>query len=160
VAKAAHAPSGAEKQRYKPSAALPIKRLSLLDEATALLLLQPSLLSLCRAPVIQELEAVPEGRRFSQLIALLRDRPDASLNKILGLWQSLYGAEDSGYLYQLAARESLLDAESQSQQFTDILGRLEKSARERQTQALIDKAKAQGLSDSEKQQLNTLLRPQ
>jgi len=146
-------------QSYKSSSVLPVKKISLLDEATALLLLQSSLLGLCSDQSTQGLEVLPEGRRFIRLMALLRDKPDASLNKILGLWQSLYGSEDSHYLYQLAARESLLDDESRVRQFVDILGRLQKSAEDIQIQALIDKARVQGLSDTEKQELNALLRP-
>jgi len=160
AAKAVRPPSGAEGQRYKPSNALPIKRLSLLDEATALLLLQPALLDLCNERVIEWVDGSPEGRRFIQLMGLLKELPDGvSLNKIMGRWGSLYGKDESDQLYDLAARESLLDVESQARQFADVLGRLEKSAQERQAQALIDKARVQGLSDSEKQQLNTLLRP-
>jgi hypothetical protein len=89
---------------------------------------------------------------------LLQEKPDASLNKILGLWQSLYGSEDGNYLYQLAAREMLLDEESLARQFADILAGVQKSIREAEVQVLIDKARAQGLTDREKEQLGSLLR--
>lgn len=166
-AESMHTPGGVEasEERRKfvqankaPGATLAVKKISLLDEATALLLQQPDLSGLCSQMSIQGLESLPEGRRFIQLIALLRDRPVASLNKILGLWQSLYGSDDSTYMYQLAARETLLDAESRSRQFGDILGRLQTSMRDAEMQVLIDKARTQGLADSEKEQLNTLLR--
>jgi len=142
----------------KPSNALPVKKISLLDEAAALLLQQPDLSSSCGEAFVKDLESLPEGRRLIQLIALLQDRPDASLNKILGLWQSLYGADDSSYMYQLAARETLLDADARAQQFGDILNRLLKSIREAEAQVLINKARVQGLTDPEKEQLSVLLR--
>jgi len=134
-------------------------RISLWDEATGLLLQQPSLLENYSDEVFAGMGAMgADGERFLRCAALLRNRPEASLNKLLGLWQSLYGAEDSQHLYTLAGRESLLDKEAQARQFRDILGRLQRAGMEQRLQTLIDKAKNTFLGEEEKQELNQLLR--
>lgn len=132
-------------------------RLSLWDEATGLLLQQPTLLEQHAEALSALAPQDADGERFQRCIHLLRERPGASLNKVLGLWQSLYGAEESQHLYALAGRESLLDAEAQARQFADILTRLAGMPREQRLQALIEKAKNQPLGDEEKQELNHLL---
>jgi len=134
-------------------------RISLWDEATGLLLQQPGLLEPYTDEMIAALGATgSDGERFLRCVALLRERPNASLNKLLGLWQSLYGADDSQHLYALAGREALLDGEAQARQFRDILGRLRQAGREGRLQILIDKAKTAFLEEEEKLELNRLLR--
>lgn len=130
---------------------------SLWNEATSLLLQQPGLLGRCQGLSREGLLADADAERFFRCVALLRERPEASLNKILGLWQSLYGAEDSQVLYGLAGRESLLDREGQVRQFEDVLQRLQWQGHERQLQALIDRARLGPLGEADKQALNQLL---
>lgn len=149
--------SAASKPRESQSK--PAVRISLWDEAVGLLLQQPSLLEQYPDEVLIGLGASGEnGERFLRCVALLKDRPEASLNKLLGLWQSLYGAEDSQHLYALAGRESLLDKEAQARQFSDILARLQQMGPEQRLQWLIDKARHAFLEEEEKQELNQLLR--
>jgi DNA primase len=143
--------------RDKPSKAA--ARMSFWDEATGLLLQQPGLLTQYPDNLWAELGAKEaDGERFLRCVALLKERPEASLNKLLGLWQSLYGAEDSQHLYALAGRESLLDKEAQTRQLQDIVTRLRQRGPEQRLQALIDKAKNAPLEEEEKQELNHLLR--
>lgn len=156
------AAQGAAAERKTLTREKPLKtaaRISLWDEATGLLLQQPGLLEQYSDTALTGLGATGvEGERFLRCVALLRERPEASLNKLLGLWQSLYGAEDSQQLYALAGRESLLDKEAQARQFRDILGRLQQAGPEQRLQTLIDKAKNAFLGEEEKQELNHLLR--
>ena len=80
------------------------------------------------------------------------------MNKILGLWHSLYGADGSEKMYRLAARERLIDQMGCERQFLDILARLEQQAKcELPVQALIEKARNGTISEEEKRQLNDLL---
>jgi DNA primase len=138
--------------------ALTMRKLNLWDEATAMLLQQPTLLHHLEEDHRNALEVFPESTRLLRLTTLLRERPDMSLNKTLGLWQSLYGAEESQVLYQLAAREPLLDEAALAKHFVDVLGRLQLQVREGNAQFLINKARTQGLSEGEKAELNRLLK--
>jgi DNA primase len=168
-AEARHSSGGAEesKQRRKfvqpnrPASGLPVKKLSLLnealDEVTALLLRQPALLDQYEAQLL-DLGGLPEAERLLRLADLWRDQPGASQSKILDSWQKLYGPEDADYFYTLAKRDFLLDIESRARQFGDILGNLQKIVQEAEMQALIDKARMQGLTDSEKERLTALLK--
>jgi len=149
-----------EERTKKPSVkVLSMRKHGLADEALSLLLQQPSLLDFCEGvDQLQELDSEEDIKRFLRLVALLRELPSGvSLNKIMGRWGSLHGSGDSVHLHGLAARESLLDEQGRIQQFQDTLGRLQGQIREQRMQTLINKQKAQGLSGSEKEQLNALL---
>jgi DNA primase len=148
-------------QPNRPASALPVKKLSrlneALDEVTALLLKQPALVDQYEVQ-LHDLGGVLEAERLLRLADLWRDQPGVSLGKILETWQKLYGSEDASYFYELGGREFLLNPEDQARQFGDILGSVQNILRQAEIQVLIDKAKMQGLTQIETEQLTALLK--
>jgi len=165
-----YAPSSAEVEAYGAEAGQDIgqkaenkgpkfKRLNLFDEAASLLLQFPDFIEDCEKLDLALLEkaAMPEAQRLSSLISLVQETPGASLNKILGLWQSQHGAAHSEELYQLAAREWLLDISALQKQFQDILAKITQKLGDQPLELLIEKARQGLISGEEKEQLNQLL---
>lgn len=147
-------PSPPQKQPARKPA---VRKLGLADIATSLLLQQPELLSLCEPRHLDALHKLPEAARLLRLVKLMGENPGSSLNRILGLWQSAYGGDDSSQLYELAARESLLASEGRAAELLDAFDRLEQQARELRLQGLIDVARQRPLTQEEKAELNRML---
>lgn len=94
-----------------------------------------------------------------RLLALLRDHPQASRSRLLGLWQGQFGQEGSARMYELADRESLvggelLAAEQLQVALARLLAMIEK---ESPLQALIAKSRTGSLTELEKHELQRLL---
>ncbi len=95
-----------------------------------------------------------------RLIALLRDHPEASCSRLLGLWHGQYGSDGSAKLYELANREKLVESElSAVGQLQDALARLlALIEKDDPLQRLIDKSRNGALTELEKHELQRLLR--
>jgi DNA primase len=133
-------------------------RLTMAEEAFSLLLQNPALVEHCDG-----LEQLVQGgdaqlQKLLELSGLLRQNPEASTNRILGLWHGFYGAEGSDRIYRLAARERLIDQEAARQQFIDILERLKRRvSHEIPLDQLIEKARNGTITREETEELNRLL---
>lgn len=143
--------------KKQPARKQPVRKLELVDIATSLLLQKPDLLSLCEQRHRAALRKLPEASRLLRLIDLIEEHPGSSLNRILGLWQGHHGADDSHLLYELAARETLLDDEGRMAELQDAFTRLEQQANGLQLEQLIDAARRRTLTPEEKQELTRLL---
>ena len=95
-----------------------------------------------------------------RLISLLRDHPEVSCSRLLGLWHGQYGSDGSAQLYALANREKLVGSEwSAASQLQDALERLLASIeKDDPLKRLIDKSRAGALTELEKHDLQRLLR--
>lgn len=111
-------------------------------------------------PRLLQGQQVGELLYLVRLIALLRDHPEASCSRLLGLWHGQYGSEGSAQLYELANREKFVESEwSASGQLQDALQRLLVTIeKEDPLQRLIDKSRRDGLTELEKHELQRLLR--
>lgn len=95
-----------------------------------------------------------------RLITLLRDHPEASCSRLLGLWHGQYGSDGSAKLYELANREKLVESElTAADQLQDALARLLLSIeKDDPLRQLIAKSRSGVLSELEKHELQRLLR--
>lgn len=95
-----------------------------------------------------------------RLISLLRDHPEASCSRLLGLWHGQYGSDGSAQLYALANREKLVESErSAASQLQDAVERLLVSIeKDDPLKQLIDKSRSGALTELEKHDLQRLLR--
>lgn len=88
------------------------------------------------------------------LLEALQKTPQLGALQLIARW---HGTEQGRLLRTLAEKEWLIHADNLEQQFIDTINRLADQQRERSIQQLINKARAQPLSDDEKLQLNDLL---
>ncbi|MDP5209712.1 DNA primase [Microbulbifer sp. 2205BS26-8] len=108
----------------------------------------------------------PDLVLFSQLVALLRDRPEYNLNQLLGYWRAHHGADACDILarlamsplvsgiHQLAQGDSNLEYDPHME-FSDCLKRLEESASRQHNRDLLAQLKS-GAQLSPEEQLALL----
>ncbi|WKD50197.1 DNA primase [Microbulbifer spongiae] len=108
----------------------------------------------------------PDLVLFSQLVALLRDRPEYNLNQLLGYWRAHHGADACDILarlamsplvsgiHQLAQGDSNLEYDPHME-FSDCLKRLEESASRQRNRDLLAQLKS-GAQLSPEEQLALL----
>ena len=89
---------------------------------------------------------------------LLRDKPGASINSVIGRWAGLYDDESCECIYQLANRELLTTQDESRQLFIDTLKRLKQRCEAIAEKQLIEKlSKHPQLDDETLNKLNELL---
>ncbi|MAT50085.1 MAG: DNA primase [Porticoccaceae bacterium] len=122
--------------RASPSPARPARRLKLppIQRLILLLLHNPGLCTeVQRIEQLQRLDE-PETPLLINLIELLTDKPDYSVNHILGYWRGIHGAEQGDLLARIAASDLAGNSEDddaqrqerQRQECTDICRHLQK----------------------------------
>ncbi|MCB1614942.1 MAG: DNA primase [Pseudomonadales bacterium] len=95
---------------------------------------------------------------FFRLVRLLRDKPGASINSVIGRWAGLYDDESCECIYQLANRELLTTQDESRQLFIDTLKRLKQRCEAIAEKQLIEKlSKHPQLDDETLNKLNELL---
>jgi DNA primase len=108
---------------------------------------------------LQQGEPVGELLWLVRLMELLRDNPDASRSRVLGLWHGQFGSDGSARLYELADQENIVGGELKAaEQLADALKRLLVVVeKENPLQRLIAQSRERPLTELEKHDLQRLL---
>lgn len=125
--------------------------------AVALLLQHPHLAACVSAPAALREALAPGVPLLVQLLESLQEHPHLSVGALLERWRD---TPEYPSLARLATWEHWVPGEGVEAEFKGVLARLRSMAREQRTERLIEKSRAEGLSQEEKRELVRLLAQQ
>lgn len=131
----------------------PQKLLNNAQKALGLLLQEPKL---CQEPCVDILKSIPlvETTLLCQLIELMQVRPTISVGEILAHCQT---ETDKAEVSRLAARRLPFSPEAMIAEFEGAILRLQAQYLEQETEALVQKAKQNQMTNEERKRLTELL---
>ena len=139
--------------RTRPQAQ-PAQKRSLVRSAIALLLQQPSLALALQPPYTFGALRQPGIALLSELVALVRTRPDITTGAVL---EHFEGSESFGALQKLAAQTLPGEEALWRDEFLDAMAQLERQTLQQRVDELQQKQREFGLDDEDKTELRALL---
>lgn len=146
-----------ELQKPKPNTQLPISPTKIpqaIRHSISFILQRPNLADSVRIPPQLQVIPIPGLAILMKIVSIFQKNPDTHMSSLL---QTFENPSEQQLLAQLSSTEHLLPAEQWPDELKGCINRIMEMARDIAVKHLMEQAKQRELSDTEKQQLKTMI---